>query len=324
VPGRLTCRRGGVTLLEILVAIAILAMLVGLLLPAVQGVRRQGERIVCLNNLHQLGQALHHYHEIHGSLPPAYLQNGVGEDPPGAQAGKMKFDLPIPGSFTNPVWPGWSWAAHILPQLEQSPIHDQIDFTIPNTFPASTRVREQLMKVLTCPADRGAGMAWFFDQFQKPIIEAATTSYVACFGALGDMVNSPTSGNGLLYCNSRVRATDVTDGLSNTVAIGERAGLFVQSPWVGPMHKTTARTTMNAPVYQALVSPGAGLGMARFGSRPVNDPWSEPEDFFSPHRDTIHLLFGDGSARAARTTTDLAVLQAIGTRSGGEETGPLE
>src|SRR5438477_7728692 len=103
-------RRGGFTLIELLVVIAIIAILIGLLLPAVQKVREAASRIKCKNNLKQIGLALHNYHDSQGFFPPGYVST-VGSNGPADDRG-----------------PGWGWAALLLPYVEQDNLFRQIHF----------------------------------------------------------------------------------------------------------------------------------------------------------------------------------------------------
>jgi hypothetical protein len=108
------------------------------------------------------------------------------------------------------------------------------------------------------------------------------------------------------------------DGMSNTFAISERCALFAQAPWIGAITGGTLRTTPNAPVYASSVVQGMVMPMARIGRKPLNDPWSEPLDFFSPHLGLIYMVFCDGSVHGLRLSTDLTILSALATRAGGE------
>src|SRR5947209_6675111 len=116
--------RRGFTLIELLVVIAILGVLVGLLVPAVQKVRDAAQRTDCRNNLHQIGLALHLYHDTHKSFPPGYLFI-----PPSRTAARAQwhFDRPPPSAFTAPNGPGWGWAAFLLPFIEQGPLDRSIE-----------------------------------------------------------------------------------------------------------------------------------------------------------------------------------------------------
>src|SRR5207248_7386901 len=126
--------------------------------------------------------------------------------------------------------------------------------------------------------------------------------YAACYGALGDLSAKPADGNGLFVRNGQFQFRDIADGATNTLAIGERAALFCQAPWIGVLNQGTVSTTPGAPVYQSVVLPPQTMPMARVGAKSLNDPWSEPYDFFTPHPSGMNALFADGSVRLIRTT----------------------
>src|SRR5262249_38073745 len=265
--------------------IAIIAVLIGLLLPAVQRVREAANRSSCLNNLKQMGLALHNYHDTYGSFPSGYLYVYVPPPPP-SQAPppvtQMKFDRPPPPPYV-PNSPGWSWAALLLPFLEQDNLYARINFALPVEGVTSQDVRTTRERPYTCPSDYGAGVFSVHSEQGPPLADAATNSYAACYGALGLLGTDPENGNGLFARNSRIEMRHLLDGSSNTLAIGERASLFTPTPWAGVMTGGTARTAPNAPVYVSLIFPAPTMVMARVGQKPLNDPYSEPYDFFSPH-----------------------------------------
>src|SRR4029450_4034674 len=119
-------RRSGFTLIELLVVIAIIAVLVSLLLPAVQQAREAARTAQCKNNLKQIGLALHNYHDIHNVLPPSYLYlpGGGGLQGP-------------PDPTNGDAGPGWAWAMMILPQMEQTSLYESFNVNIPCWDPAN-------------------------------------------------------------------------------------------------------------------------------------------------------------------------------------------
>jgi prepilin-type processing-associated H-X9-DG protein len=123
--------------------------------------------------------------------------------------------------------------------------------------------------------------------------------------------------------NSRVRFADVTDGSSNTIAIGERGSFFTQTPWAGAVSFGTTRITPGAPTNNpTAIEDAPTQTLVHIAVHTVNDPNSDPEDFFTPHTGTANFLFADGSVRPIRTGIGLAVLQALATRDGGEVINP--
>jgi prepilin-type N-terminal cleavage/methylation domain-containing protein len=292
-------RRFGFTLIELLVVIAIIGVLIGLLLPAVQKVREAANRLKCQNNLHQIGLALHAYHGDHCSLPSGYRWLPVTPDDP---------------TRTNP---GWGWGALLLPYIEQDNLHNQINFKSAVGDPSNTSVRRTMLPLFVCPSDRSTEV-FLIQCTTGQTIDAATNSYAACYGAGGEISAAPGQGNGLFYRNSRVRFADITDGTSNTIAIGERAAFFTQSPWAGAISQGTLRITPGAPVQSTAVEDAPTQVLAHTGSHTLNDLRSDPDDFFTPHAGKGLFLFGDGSVRTIGIAIDLKILQALSTRAGGE------
>lgn len=270
-------KRTGFTLIELLVVIAIIAVLVGLLLPAVQKVREAASRLECKNNLKQIGLALHHYHLNHRHLPPGYYSrvNAQGED----------------------IGPGWSWAAYLLSEIEQSNVHHQIHFGIDIRDNTHTAARQQILKVFLCPSDDRIGL---FEPEGAGFM-VAHSNYVALFGN-NELEDGPHLGNGVFFRNSRIRLNDIQDGSSNTMMIGERSSNLAKATWTG------AITGVDE-------APALCLGSA---DHTPNDEHAHEEDFWSYHSQGVNFLFGDGSVHSIHNGIDPNVWQALATRSGGE------
>ncbi len=321
----MTLRRA-FTLIELLVVIAIIAILIGLLLPAVQKVREAAARLSCQNNLKQIGLAAHGYHDANDRLPPAYTY--VAPPPIGSVVPPVStpaWDRIPPASILVTADPGWGWATFLLPHLEQQNVFNALDLTKNTDSPTNNAVRETQLPIYTCPSDRTTGpfkvLSPFFDKW---IVSSATNSYTANYGAMMLMSVSPESGNGVLYRNSKTRLLDISDGASNTLLVGERPAMFARAPWVGAITNGTIRTTPGAPVYTATFMDPTAMTMARVGLKSLNDPWSEPYDFFSPHHAVGNFAFCDGSVHALRTAVDVVALQRLATRAGGEVVGAWE
>ena len=198
-------RRRGFTLIELLVVIAIIAILIGLLLPAVQKVREAAARMKCQNNLKQIGLALHNYEGAMGKLPPLY---------PGTAPGSSAFNY----KYT------WSVLAQLNPFLEQTAIYNSMDLTQP-MYDAANQITSQnrfavvqKVSIFLCPSDRGVPVSSAYG-----VTDMGPTNYVANHGSgvSGGGYGSPVASDGLFSAVTGFKLTDITDGTSNTVAMSE-------------------------------------------------------------------------------------------------------
>ncbi len=262
--------RNGFTLIELLVVIAIIAILIGLLLPAVQKVRETAARVQCQNNLKQIGVGCHNYHDANRCLPPGYLATAAYPD----------------------TTPGWGWAAFLLPYVEQEPLFKKLDFTRPvEQSPAIGT----MVGLFLCPADDVPdGPFALTDVGGGTVVQAAPSSYAATVGWDGDDVDDPT-GSGVFYRNSRTRFTDITDGTSQTVMIGERAWAQTHGIWAGAPNAAITRPGIRNP-WQNATAPAPCLVLVHNNFVNIlTDSDGGLDDFSSKHSGGANVLFADGS-----------------------------
>ncbi len=286
--------RRGFTLVELLVVIGIIAILIGLLLPAVQKVRDAAARSRCANNLHQIGLSLHNYHDTASMLPPGVTSAQPGE-----------------------AFPRMTWAARLLPWLEQEPLwratvaaYDYLP--VPYVDPPHIGFGMPV-KTFACPADPRPSQPQPTHKGLRP----ALTSYVGVLGVAW------TDTAGVLFLDSRLRLTDITDGTSNTLAVGERppsADAWYGWWYAGYGQNGTgsadmllgAREWNRGGPYVSDCPPGPyHFGPGRF------DEQCDLFRYSSPHAGGAHFLFADGAVRFLSYGAD-GVLPALATRAGGE------
>jgi prepilin-type N-terminal cleavage/methylation domain-containing protein len=293
--------RSAFTLIEMLVVIAIIAVLIGLLLPAVQRVRESAARSQCLNNLKQIGLACHSYHDAQQSLPPGY------------QAA-----LPYTDGETDTA-PGWGWGAFLLPFLEQDNLYRLLNFSqsVPNSPAIQT-----VVKVYLCPSDVPPPAAFPVVNGTGAVLTlAAPSSYAATCGPDASDVGDPT-GLGIFYRNSQVRLTDISDGTSQTVMIGDRAWVNTEGIWAGaPSGAVTLPGSRNP--WQTARERAPCLVLAHNNFINIRtDPDGGLDDFSSYHITGVNLLLADGSVRFFHNITgdgqEHRDFWAMGTRAGGE------
>ena len=319
-------QRRAFTLIEVLVVISIIGLLVALVLPAVQASRESARRTSCLNNLRQTGIALQLYHDSFRSFPSGYIYEGPPVDlrTEFTEQPTHRFDAVPPTLSVEPSKPGWSWATLLLPFLEQGEFAKQIPFYLPVEDPSVAPIRSTPLSLFICPSDLNTGVFTVLDENGEQMGPAATNSYAASFGSFGLINTNPDRGNGMFQRNSRRRMAEIRDGLGHTLAIGERGAVLAKAPWAGVMTGGTVTTTAGAPVYTAITEKAPVMALARIGNRTLNSPFSEPYDFFSPHRYVVLFAFADGSVRSLNSQIVLDVLHALATVDGGEVTPPLK
>ena len=287
-----TTRRPGFTLVELVVVVGIVGLMVGLTLAGVQRVRAAAARTACTDRLRQLGLALHSYHGTYGVLPPGTSR--------AADAG---------------AYPCLNWQARLLPYLEQDALWHQAMRAygeVRRPFDGGPHPIAVPVPAFACPTDPHApGPRRWSDG--RPY---AFTSYLGVSGT------RRTRHDGVLYVDSKTKLTDVLDGASQTLCVGERpstpdaglgwwyAGAGLDGEGAGDAVLSTGETPR--PPYFANCPPGR----ARFGPGSLDDQCSGLH-FWSLHPAGAHFLFCDGSVRYfPYAAADL--LPALATRAGGE------
>jgi prepilin-type N-terminal cleavage/methylation domain-containing protein/prepilin-type processing-associated H-X9-DG protein len=301
--------RQAFTLIELLVVLAIIAILMGLILPAVQKVREAAARAQCKNNLKQIGLAFHNYHSAQGCFPPGFTSRAASLDGPS-------------------LGPGWGWGTFLLPYLEQDNLYRQIDLTRDIADPVNAQARVTSLRLFLCPSDSPSGLtATVRDGSGNPICDVAFGNYVGVAGVYEVSSYPDTSKGwpGVLLRNSKVRVTDISDGSSNTVFVGERAWTWqgkVRSPmttWTGAVTHAVIPQTLNPALG---VEAEGVLVLTNSGTvaegRVPNNNLDHVEDPNSNHSQGVNFLLGDGSVRSISNSISPAVWVGLATRCGGE------
>ncbi len=308
--------RRGFTLIEILVVVGIIAILLGLLLPAVQAVREASRRASCVNNLRQIGIALTMYEGIYHTMPP-----GVAEDLGGQT-------------------PGWAWGFNILSSLEQTVIYNSANLQYPVIAMQNNTAISTTVNVFQCPSENND--LPFDSGFLGVTISGSflpgTSQYIACSGRMrvGDEISPgllafDAKGDGVFFRNSQTTIASITDGTSYTLFIGERARAVADVSWAGVATAVMPFCTKSGWPVQSCES-AVFIVLGRTGNYPP-DPFHSgdittvytpnssaqgPDAFGSHHPGGCNFLFGDGSVRMVRQTIEPLTFLALGSRGNGE------
>lgn len=295
-------KTSGFTLIELLVVIAIIGLLIALLLPAVQAAREAARRIQCLNNLKQIGIAMHSYHDCLNSFPAGVVDNT-----------------------------GAMWSGLLLPQLEQEPLYNTISWNgrwsqqgSPNSLACTQR-----LPVFRCPSAAAP------DRLDNVgILNRVPCTYLAC--ATGNLARESgpdprvgMNGDGVFFVDSAVRFADIKDGTSNTVAVGDALfSMDVVGPDAMSLLQVVDHWYIGSPeLYRSLhteVSEALGSTAVAINTVRDNDPSIAIDEkelcFSSYHSGVVQVLFCDGHTTTITESIDRNIWRYLGTRAGREDT----
>jgi len=290
-------RRSAFTLVELLVVIAIIGILIALLLPAVQAAREAAKRMQCNNNLKQIGLAMHNYHNTHNCFPPGWYYDEE--------------------TWLKTIWlrNAWGWGTYLLPFLEQKPLYDGFQVNryrlwevLQDQNLPGYNLHQTTLNCYVCPSCDGPSPLPSVGPYSRDLIQgnvrrAAKSNYVGCAGytlrhsddrvTLTSGAQPPYKNSGIFFGNSAVKIRDITDGTSQTFAVGERDYRCRAAFWVGTRniagHGADGTSQVVAWVSVKLNSPVDSPG--------ANTDVACRRAFTSAHPDGANFLFCDGSAR---------------------------
>lgn len=345
----------GFTLVELLVVIAIISILMGLLLPAVQTAREAARRSSCGNQLRQLGLALLNYESSRQRLPSGYQSHETsnGTVPPGVYIDSQTWDA------AN----GWGWTVPLLPYLEQTSLADQLDRNAPLWADNNRPWIQQSLPLLLCPSSSGPRDPFrVVDGNELPYSPTGSTElrmgrshYVAshgqesCWGEAGAaqtatvftdiysgqtktvIVNGDASkvADGPFFRNSKTRLAQVTDGLSNTIFLGEHSSELSDKSWAGVVpgaiihpRFTTPENGPDAAATMVLVHAGPSGGELDIIGvpiiHPVNFPTYHVGQMYAQHPGGGNIAFGDGSVTFFSEDVSLLTFAELSSMNEGE------
>jgi prepilin-type N-terminal cleavage/methylation domain-containing protein/prepilin-type processing-associated H-X9-DG protein len=280
------------TLLELLIVVGIIAVLIALLLPAIQAAREQARRAMCINNMLQLGIALGNYASSHSVLPPGVV-NDKG---------------PI---LSQPVGYHHAWTVQILPFIGQDNVYRRFDLE-ESIYAASNETAAAVMiTTFLCPS--------------SPWVRNGSTSYAGCHHD----VEAPIAADnhGVLYLNSHVRFDDITDGLAQTILLGEVKTNDPLLTWASGTRSTLRNTGADLNSENPMIALFYGIAKLSEAERQAASarmvaegaiPGDFVGGFSSFHPQGANFAFCDGSVRHIKNTVQRRVYQLLGHRADGE------
>ena len=317
-------RRSAFSLIELLVVIAIMGGLVGLLLPAVQAARESARRMQCASSLRQLALGILNHESATRRLPAGYLCDVERSD-----RDATTFDAP----------PGNGWGLQIAPFIEETAVGDAFirndDRSLGIMHPASRELVARELAVFLCPSSSGERAAF---PVRTPSggahpsgLRLGRSHYVANAGHTepwGDpLPNWDTVANGPLYRNSFLRISQISDGMSQTVFLGEHSSSLSEKSWAGvvpggashptPIFASRVGTEPDAAATLVLVHSGPASSELDV-IHPPNDPVAHVCQMYAEHSGGANVSFGDGSVRFIADSINHDVWAAACSRNGGE------
>ena len=333
-------RRRGFTLIELLVVIAIIAILIGLLVPAVQKVREAAARSQCQNNLKQLALGAHNHHDAYKRLPPG-TRSYTGGSPGLNQAGVPNTGGGISG--TTSWWDDHSWQFFVLPYIEQAQVYNLYIKTVTLSNSLNMTVRQSMVPLFACPSDIGLQQ----NEWPSNTWCRVRSNYVANWGNTN---YGQQTKNGVLFRGAPftmvvgVKLTDIGDGTSNTLMFSENLVVGpLPNAWGGPVSDVMIAASGGA--FEAFYPPNlkgcddvprlyppAGATNGRPGAGGVPDAQCtvtctaassachEAASYAvrSRHTGGVNVSMCDGSVRFYADSIDINVWRALSTARGGE------
>jgi prepilin-type N-terminal cleavage/methylation domain-containing protein/prepilin-type processing-associated H-X9-DG protein len=293
-------RRSGFTLIELLVVIAIIGVLISLLLPAVQRVRESANRTKCSNALKQVGLALHGYHDINGALPPAL-------------------------SLKETTRYYWSWMSRLMPFIEQDNLFKIADAWAQDPahmnpwFPQNPAL-SVVQPMYTCPSDNRVLVATYVTDGWT--LDIAFTSFLGVSGIDKNSIYDATKVKlGQFYVESHVRFAEITDGLSNTLLVGERppSADLVFGWWfagAGEDNYGTSDVILGVNELNAYYG-GCSPGPYQFGPGKISNNCDQYH-YWSLHSGGANFLLADASVHFFPYGISNDTMRAMATHMGGE------
>jgi prepilin-type N-terminal cleavage/methylation domain-containing protein len=303
-------RRWAFTLVELLVVVAVVGILVALLLPAIQMARESARKTQCANNLKQIGLGVHAYLVDNRAFPPGYISRVLPDHDDGG--------------------PGWAWGALIMPYLEQVALRQQIDLNAMLRDEAMAAVRLTSVPLFICPSD---GMF-------EPIIDipSKSSTRIICQMAAANYVGSagtirPTCKycrdhfDGIFGRNRAIKAKELLDGLSKTIAIGERASYWSRAAIWGVVPNSKVLDNQQpglfaaGPAYVLGTTFHEGFNIETSTEMAHGTDGTFAESFGSMHPGGAFFMFCDASVRFVWEDADPAIMNALSTRDGNPHSG---